>query len=75
MSSKPKDFFVPTLDIDLAWHTHQLLPSYNNDCISYLRRSIDHDDNVKENLLSSAFDKTCLAWEVYQSSSISTNSS
>ncbi|SJL02686.1 uncharacterized protein ARMOST_06020 [Armillaria ostoyae] len=63
MSSKPKDFFVPTLDIDLAWHTHQLLPSYNNDCISYLRRSIDHDDNVEENLLSSAFDKTCLAWE------------
>ncbi|KAK0190298.1 hypothetical protein F5146DRAFT_1137132 [Armillaria mellea] len=63
MSRKPKDFFVPTLDIDLAWHTHQLLPSYNNDCISYLHRSIDHDDNVKENLLSSAFDKTCLAWE------------
>ncbi|KAK0439257.1 uncharacterized protein EV420DRAFT_1178806 [Desarmillaria tabescens] len=62
MSSKPKEFFVPTLDIDLAWHTHQLLPSYNEDCISYLRRSIDHDDNVKENVLSSAFDKTCLAW-------------
>ncbi|KAK0491655.1 hypothetical protein IW261DRAFT_101854 [Armillaria novae-zelandiae] len=63
MLIKPKDFFVPTLDIDLAWHTHQLLPSYNNDCISYLRRTIDHDDNVKENLLSSAFDKTCLAWK------------
>lgn len=25
MSSAPARFVVPTLDIDLAWHTHQLL--------------------------------------------------
>lgn len=24
MSASPGDFLVPTLDIDLAWHTHQL---------------------------------------------------
>lgn len=25
MSSSPASFFVPTLDIDLVWHTHQLM--------------------------------------------------
>ncbi|KAG6917587.1 hypothetical protein DXG01_001935 [Tephrocybe rancida] len=32
MSASNTSFFVPTLDIDLAWHTHQLLwQTYNND--------------------------------------------
>ena len=25
MSSSPGSFLVPTLDIDLAWHTHQMM--------------------------------------------------
>ena len=42
MSSSPTVFFVPTLDIDLAWHTHQLGGStYHNDCIAYVGRYID----------------------------------
>jgi Glycine-rich domain-containing protein-like len=42
MSSSPNGFFVPTLDIDLAWHTHQLLSTqYNSDCKKYLSRYID----------------------------------
>ncbi|KAK4987486.1 hypothetical protein LTR50_004618 [Elasticomyces elasticus] len=47
---------VPTLDVDLAWHTHQLNPS------SYLQYSfkqtgtlIDHDDKVAETRLNDAF--------------------
>ena len=41
-SSSPASFFVPTLDIDLVWHTHQLMPEkYSSDCEEYLKRFID----------------------------------
>ena len=42
MASSPATFFVPTLDIDLVWHTHQLLPEkYQSDCTQYVGRFID----------------------------------
>ena len=42
MSSSPASFFVPTLDIDLVWHTHQLFPQrYSSDCEQYVHRFID----------------------------------
>src|ERR1700722_14909158 len=42
MSTSPASFFVPTLDIDLAWHTHQLSSTqYNSDCRKYLNRYVD----------------------------------
>lgn len=42
MDSSPGDFFVPTLDIDLAWHTHQLTAvTYKRDCMTYIGRYID----------------------------------
>jgi len=42
MSSSPVSFFVPTLDIDLVWHTHQLMPNkYKSDCEQYLNRFVD----------------------------------
>jgi hypothetical protein len=42
MSPSPLSFFVPTLDIDLVWHTHQLMPSkYQQDSESYVGRFID----------------------------------
>ncbi|KAJ7084822.1 hypothetical protein B0H15DRAFT_847725 [Mycena belliarum] len=64
MSSSPASFFVPTLDIDLAWHTHQLMASrYSRDTIKHVRRFIDHDDKVEESQLASAFDITCRAWK------------
>ncbi|OBZ74115.1 hypothetical protein A0H81_06465 [Grifola frondosa] len=63
MSSSPTSFFVPTLDIDLAWHSHQLMGGqYAADCMKYIKRFIDHDDNVEENYLATAFDVTCRAW-------------
>ncbi|KAG6915916.1 hypothetical protein DXG01_009286 [Tephrocybe rancida] len=64
MSASPVSFYVPTLDIDLAWHTHQLLwLTYHTDCVNYIGRYIDHDDKVEEQTLSSAFDLTCRAWK------------
>jgi hypothetical protein len=56
---------APTLDVDLAWHTHQLSPS------RYFRYSraqsmkygteifVNHDDKVDEGTLSESFQWTC----------------
>ncbi|KAG8921666.1 hypothetical protein FRC00_008378, partial [Tulasnella sp. 408] len=50
-------------DIDLAWHTHQLL------CESYRKlKDIvgivpDHDDKVNQGALSDAYDKTAETWK------------
>ena len=42
LASTPASFFVPTLDIDLVWHTHQLMASkYKLDCTTYVGRFID----------------------------------
>ncbi|RDB14774.1 hypothetical protein Hypma_016304 [Hypsizygus marmoreus] len=64
MAASPMAFLVPTLDIDLAWHTHQLLADqYDWDCQTFVGRYIDHDDKIDEDTLSSAFDLTCRAWK------------
>ncbi|EAU82563.2 hypothetical protein CC1G_12143 [Coprinopsis cinerea okayama7 len=64
LASSPTSFFVPTLDIDLVWHTHQLRSAdYAADCQRYISRFIDHDDKVDGFKLSSAFDITCRAWK------------
>ncbi|KAK0230085.1 hypothetical protein IW262DRAFT_1261796 [Armillaria fumosa] len=64
ISSSPACFFVPTLDIDLVWHTHQLMARrYSRDCLKHVGRFIDHDDKVAEDKLSNAFDITCRAWQ------------
>jgi hypothetical protein len=55
---------VPTLDVDLAWHTHQLNPpSYLNYVLSKTRQFIDHDDKVAETTLNDAFAWTCKTYE------------
>ncbi|KAI9172315.1 hypothetical protein HJFPF1_01815 [Paramyrothecium foliicola] len=60
MAKHPTDAAVPTLDVDLAWHTHQLSP------MSYLRYTtdktttfVDHNDKVDEDKLGTAFEWTC----------------
>jgi len=64
MHSSPTSFFVPTLEIDLAWHTHQLMgDQYARDCLAHVGRFIDHDDKVEEDRLSVSFEKTCEAWQ------------
>ena len=42
MSTSAGSFLVPTLDIDLVWHTHQLMAhKYDTDCRVFVGRFID----------------------------------
>jgi hypothetical protein len=42
MSSTPASFFVPTLDIDLVWHTHQLASdNYAKETKTFVGRFVD----------------------------------
>lgn len=55
---------VPTLDVDLAWHTQQLSPhAYYQWMVSKTGKFIDHDDKVDENKLSGAFEWTSKAYQ------------
>ncbi|PVF99604.1 hypothetical protein CPB86DRAFT_813763 [Serendipita vermifera] len=64
MSHTPGLFLVPTLDIDLAWHTHQLKgEQYRLDTQYCLQRTPNHEDNVESNSLSKAYDITAKAWK------------
>ncbi|KAM4058186.1 glycine-rich domain-containing protein-like domain-containing protein [Hirsutella rhossiliensis] len=54
---------VPTLDIDLIWHTHQLFPvEYRRWCIENLNRYVNHDDTVDEGDLATGFNHTVDIW-------------
>ncbi|KAI1816891.1 hypothetical protein GGS20DRAFT_583087 [Poronia punctata] len=56
MGKHPDQVAVPTLDVDLAWHTHQLSPSsYYSWMCEHTGRFVDHDDKIDENKLSSSF--------------------
>lgn len=61
-------FLVPTLDIDLCWHTHQLFPSsYREWCLQHLKRVVNHDDTIGKGDLSQGLRDTSLAWlEAYR---------
>ncbi|GBE89583.1 hypothetical protein SCP_1602460 [Sparassis crispa] len=64
MNTSPSLSLLPTLDIDLVWHSHQLMGSrYEKDCMQYVRRYVDHDDTVKENKLAMSLETTCRAWQ------------
>ncbi|KAL4951989.1 hypothetical protein BDW69DRAFT_201032 [Aspergillus filifer] len=65
MASNPTHMAVPTLDVDLAWHTHQLTPSryfaysiHRTRSEGYSAIYIDHDDKVSEVKLSDGFEWT-----------------
>ncbi|KAG9016323.1 hypothetical protein FRB90_003287 [Tulasnella sp. 427] len=64
MASTPGYFAVPTLDIDLAWHTHQLLCKSYRELKDIIGIVPDHDDKVGQGALSDAYDKTAEAWKV-----------
>lgn len=55
-----KLILVPTLDIDLMWHTHQLcMYGYFRDCrTSAIHTVIDHDDKIEEGRLDDGFSTT-----------------
>ncbi|KAL9229466.1 hypothetical protein vseg_004929 [Gypsophila vaccaria] len=59
---------VPTYDIDLMWHTHQLHPKcYSVDLIEIVGRVLHHDDSIadksKEKQLEVGSAKTTSHWE------------
>ncbi|KAG8525652.1 uncharacterized protein KY384_000412 [Bacidia gigantensis] len=55
---------VPTLDVDLVWHTHQLSPpSYYTYTLAQTSKFIDHDDKIASTKLSTSFKWTS---EIYQ---------
>ena len=64
MAHYPKKVAVPTLDVDLAWHTHQLSPrSYYTYSVAKTLVFIDHDDKIDENKLSDAFEWTSKTYQ------------
>ncbi|KAL8817101.1 MAG: hypothetical protein Q9191_008211, partial [Dirinaria sp. TL-2023a] len=55
---------VPTLDVDLAWHTHQLSPkAYYDYSTETTGIFIDHDDKIDEDKLSDAFEWTSKTYQ------------
>ncbi|XP_024524999.1 glycine-rich domain-containing protein 1-like, partial [Selaginella moellendorffii] len=67
-TSGTSTFFVPTYDIDLIWHTHQLhTVSYHNDLTQVLGRIFEHDDTDSNRgsggKLDNGFTKTRFMWE------------
>ena len=61
--SKKTINLVPTLDIDLCWHTHQLFPvSYRRWCTEHLGTVINHDDTIGRGDLNVGLRRTSLAW-------------
>ncbi|KAG2069001.1 hypothetical protein BDR04DRAFT_1102485 [Suillus decipiens] len=63
-AASPNLMSVPTLDIDLIWHSHQLMGGrYGVDCDIYIGRRVDHPLTTEEAILSTALDDTCRAWQ------------
>lgn len=64
-----KRFCVPTYDIDLIWHSHQLHPvAYGKDLNEALGKVLEHDDTdsdrTKGKKLDVGFSGTTKQWEV-----------
>ncbi|KAI8330209.1 hypothetical protein BC941DRAFT_441173 [Chlamydoabsidia padenii] len=55
---------VPTLEIDVSWHTHQLHPvDYRRFTLQYIGRVINHDDTIPQIKLDIYSQRTRMAWE------------
>ncbi|WVN90847.1 uncharacterized protein L203_106090 [Cryptococcus depauperatus CBS 7841] len=57
-------FLVPRLDIDLAWHSHQLHGArYKDDTVQLLGQFLGHDDTVGDGKLESGLKQTGELWK------------
>ncbi|KAJ3058655.1 hypothetical protein HDU99_006706, partial [Rhizoclosmatium hyalinum] len=66
MKAEPTTFLVPTLDVDLMWHTHQCHPlQYQDYGLREMKRVINHDDSVEAEVLTKSFDQTAKNWKRY----------
>ncbi|KAK4099127.1 hypothetical protein N658DRAFT_498724 [Parathielavia hyrcaniae] len=61
----PGETLVPTLDIDLVWHTHQLgAGRYQRDVLARTGRFIDHDDKLGGGVLKGGMDRMRELWRI-----------
>lgn len=61
----PGKMLVPTLDIDLVWHTHQLYAGgYESAMRQRTGRFVDHDDKLGGNVLKGGMEETRELWWV-----------
>jgi hypothetical protein len=66
MASDKDKVVVPTLDVDLAWHTHQLSPrAYLAFTFAKTQKFIDHDDKINEDKLAASFEWTSKTYQEY----------
>ena len=64
IAGNSKRTVVPTLDVDLAWHTHQLSPkTYYEYTVRKCRKFVNHDDKLEEDKLATGFEWTS---KIYQ---------
>jgi hypothetical protein len=64
MATYPLHVAVPTLDVDLGWHTHQLSPrSYYDYTVEKCKKFIDHDDKMDEDQLNTSFEWTSKTYQ------------
>jgi hypothetical protein len=64
MSANPDKVTVPTLDVDLAWHTQQLSPRcYYDYTVAKTQKFVDHDDKINEDKLATAFEWTSKTYQ------------
>ncbi|KIM24336.1 hypothetical protein M408DRAFT_234813 [Serendipita vermifera MAFF 305830] len=60
----PNHLAVPTLEIDLAWHTHQLnIEQYRKDSMMLFGRILQHDDDIPSPELNKAFKRNSYDWQ------------
>ncbi|OOQ84106.1 hypothetical protein PEBR_31789 [Penicillium brasilianum] len=63
MKENKSTTLVPTLDIDLLWHTHQLSPvAYEKYCNTHVGRRINHVDTIHATRRSPREDDTASLW-------------
>ena len=61
----PESTLVPTLDIDLVWHTHKCSPSsYLAYCSKLAGRPINHDNALERKALKNWFAETSRLYEI-----------
>jgi hypothetical protein len=61
----PRKMLVPTLDIDLVWHTHQCSPAQYMEATQKLAgRFIDHDDKLGSDKLDAGLENTINLYRV-----------
>jgi hypothetical protein len=69
LATHPGKMLVPTVDIDLAWHAHQVAPNalYRNYCQKIAGKVVDHDDTLGKSPLATGYARTFVLWnKVYK---------